>query len=48
MDGYLRSEDMPALALASTIGVTELLGGDVSQLTMPGRHFRQSIPLLES
>jgi hypothetical protein len=39
MVGFLRSEDMPALALASTIGVTELLEADVSPLQMPGWRF---------
>jgi hypothetical protein len=40
LEGYLRSEDMPALALAATIGVTELLDGDRSLLTLPGWQYR--------
>ncbi len=41
LEGYLRSEDMPALALASSIAVTDLLEGDVSPLQMSG--WRSSI-----
>jgi hypothetical protein len=36
MEGCLRSEDMPALAMASTVAVTELMDGDKFGLQVPG------------
>lgn len=40
LEGCLGSEDMAALAAASTIAVTELLEGDVSDLTAPGWRYQ--------
>jgi hypothetical protein len=36
MDGYLRSEDMPALAMASSLAVAELLDEELPGLGIPG------------
>lgn len=40
LQGCLRSEDLLALALAATIGVTELLDGDSSRFTLPEWQYR--------
>jgi hypothetical protein len=43
MEGYLRGEDMPALAMASTVAVIELMNGDHSALQIPGWQCRVNL-----